>query len=82
MGAVLLVTRRGEAFDAAFVSGTMIYHDKAGRSDAAGARLAQALSFTPGAMWTPPKIAALRLTAEPDETAWLTGDGWWLSTAP
>jgi protein-L-isoaspartate(D-aspartate) O-methyltransferase len=68
-------------FDAEFVSGTMIYHDKAGRSDAAGARLAQAFRFSPGVAWAPPKIASLRLGGMPDETAWLTGDGWWLSTS-
>ncbi|MFL5295015.1 MAG: protein-L-isoaspartate O-methyltransferase family protein [Phenylobacterium sp.] len=80
-GAVLLVARRGEAFDAAFVSGTMIYHDKAGRSDARGQRLAAAFRFE-GAAWTPPKLAALRLTGQPDQTCWLAGEGWWLSTAP
>ncbi len=78
-GAVLMVTRRGAAFDAAFVSGTMIYHDKAGRSDAAGQRLAAAYRMSPGAAWTPPQVASLRLEGEPDETCWLAGDGWWLS---
>jgi len=81
-GAVLLVTRRGPAFEAAFVSGTMIYHDKAGRSETAGARLAQAFGFSPGAAWSPPKIASLRLGGMPDETCWLAGESWWLSTAP
>lgn len=82
MGAVLLVTRRGAAFDAGFVSSTMIYHDKAGRSDAADERLTSAFAYTPGAPWSPPKIASLRLAGEPDDTCWLAGDGWWLSTQP
>lgn len=80
LGAVLLVTRRGAAFDAEFVSGTMIYHDKAGRSDAAGQRLVAAFGYTSGAPWTPPRIASLRLDGVPDATCWLAGEGWWLST--
>jgi protein-L-isoaspartate(D-aspartate) O-methyltransferase len=81
-GAVLLATRRGEAFEAEFVSGTMIYHDKSGRSGVAEDRLAAAFAYRPGAAWSPPKIASLRLSGEPDDTCWLAGDGWWLSTAP
>jgi protein-L-isoaspartate(D-aspartate) O-methyltransferase len=69
-------------FDAAFVSGTMIYHDKAGRSDAAGRRLAQAFRSSAGAATALPSVASLRLGGAPDETAWLTGDGWWLSKSP
>jgi protein-L-isoaspartate(D-aspartate) O-methyltransferase len=81
-GGVLLVTRRGQAFEAAFVSGTMIYHDRAGRSDAAGERLQAA--FGPRNLWTGglPPVASLRLDTTPDDTCWLAGDGWWLSTAP
>lgn len=81
-GAVLLVTRRGEVFDAEFVSGTMIYHDKAGRSDTAGQHLMTAFGASAGGAWTPPAIASLRLDGAPDATCWLAGDGWWLSTAP
>jgi protein-L-isoaspartate(D-aspartate) O-methyltransferase len=80
-GGVLLITRRGEAFDAAFVSGTMIYHDKAGRSDGAGRRLAQAFRSSAGAAMALPSVVSLRLGGLPDETCWLSGDGWWLSTA-
>ena len=81
-GAVLLVTRRGDAFDAEFVSGVMIYHDKGGRSDAAGQSLVAAFGYTPGAPWTPPPVASLRLDGAPDASCWLAGDGWWLSTSP
>jgi protein-L-isoaspartate(D-aspartate) O-methyltransferase len=77
-GAMLLVTRRGAAYEARFVSGTFIYHFMAGRSAAASARLAQAF----GAAVTPPTIASLRLDDQPDASAWLVGEGWWLSTEP
>ena len=76
-GAMLLVTRRGAAHDARFVSGTFIYHFMAGRSAAASARLQAAL----GEALSPPEIASLRLEGAPDDSAWLVGDGWWLSTA-
>jgi protein-L-isoaspartate(D-aspartate) O-methyltransferase len=81
-GAMLLVTRAGERFPAEFVGGTMIYHDKGGRSDAAGERLAAAFGWRPGQLWTPPPVASLRLDGVPDDSCWLAGDGWWLSTAP
>jgi protein-L-isoaspartate(D-aspartate) O-methyltransferase len=82
-GAVLLVRRRGAVFDAAFVSGTMIYHDKGGRTDAAGARIAAAFAPPrPGEPSTAPALASLRLDGAPDATCWLAGEGWWLSTAP
>lgn len=75
-GAMLLITRRGGAYDARFVSGTFIYHFMAGRSDAASARLRAAFGEPP----SPPAIASLRLAGAPDDSAWLAGDGWWLST--
>jgi protein-L-isoaspartate(D-aspartate) O-methyltransferase len=75
-GAMLLVTRRGEVYDAKFVSGTFIYHSTAGRSEAASERLRQAF----GGAYAPPGVASLRLRGEPDESAWLVGEGWWLST--
>ncbi len=82
-GAMLVIRRRGHAFDAAFVSGTMIYDDKGGRTDAAGARLAAALRpATPDAAWTLPQVASLHLGGRPDATCWLAGEDWWLSTTP
>jgi protein-L-isoaspartate(D-aspartate) O-methyltransferase len=80
-GAVLLVTRRGGAFAAEFVGGTMIYHDKGGRSDAAGERLSAAFGQN---MWAPqlPRNGSLRLDDQPDEDTWLAGEGWQLSKAP
>src|SRR4051812_35535907 len=73
LGAMLLVPRRGEVFDAEFVSGTMIYHDQAGRSDAATRRVVAAFGAPAGAAWIPPKIASLRLDPTPDATCWLAG---------
>jgi protein-L-isoaspartate(D-aspartate) O-methyltransferase len=76
-GAMLLVTRRGPFYDARFVSGTLIYHFMGTRSAAASQRLAAAFGGTSSA----PAIASLRLDDQPDESAWLVGDGWWLSKA-
>jgi protein-L-isoaspartate(D-aspartate) O-methyltransferase len=81
-GAVLLVTRRGGGFDAEFVSGTFIYHDKSGRSEPAGERLVDAFAYSLGQPLPMPSIASLRVDGPPDDTCWLAGDGWWLSTAP
>jgi len=82
-GALLLVTRRGDAYDARFVGSTMIYHDMSGRSKAATRRLAQALPpLEPDKPWRAPEIASLRIGTPPDETCWLAGEGWWISTAP
>jgi protein-L-isoaspartate(D-aspartate) O-methyltransferase len=81
-GAVLLVTRRVGAFAAEFVSGTMIYHDKGGRSAEAEARLAKALGAGMFAVVRPPTVASLRLDDDVDAHTWLAGEGWQLSTAP
>jgi protein-L-isoaspartate(D-aspartate) O-methyltransferase len=81
-GAVLLVTRRANAFEAEFVSGTLIYDDKAGRTAASGDRLLQAFGGQPGWNLTLPPVRSLRLESPADDTCWLAGDGWWLSTAP
>jgi len=82
-GAMLLVTRRGADYDARFVGWTMIYHDMSRRTEAATRRLADALPrVEPGAAWQAPDIASLRIGTAPDETCWLAGEGWWISTAP
>lgn len=82
-GAMLLVTRRGDAYDARFTGATMIYHDMSGRTEEATRRLAAVMPpWTPGVAWDAPAIASLRLDDRPDGTCWLAGDGWWLSTAP
>lgn len=79
-GAMLLVTRRGQVFDARFAGGTMIYHDMSGRSEAATRRLTEAFTVYRGGPL--PSIASLRIGTAPDETCWLAGDGWWISSAP
>ncbi len=76
-GGMLRVTRRGDVFDAKFVTGTFIYHFMGARSEAASERLSQAFR---GAS-SPPEIASLRLDDHADDSAWLVGDGWWLSKA-
>lgn len=77
-GAFLLITRRGRSYDARFVGGTYIYHFMGSRCPTATARLAEAFSGAVPAE----AVASLRLGGTPDESAWLAGEGWWLSTAP
>lgn len=82
-GAMLLVTRRGAGHEARFAGWTMIYHDMSGRSEAATDRLARVLPpMELGRPSTPPEVTSLRIGTEPDETCWLAGEGWWISTAP
>ena len=83
-GANLLVTRQGERYAATFVGGVAIYHCMSGRTEAAGERLKAAfarLRADAEAKRPPARVASLRLEGEPDETCWVEGDGWWLSTA-
>jgi protein-L-isoaspartate(D-aspartate) O-methyltransferase len=75
-GGMLLVTRQGNAYSAQFVSGTYIYHFMGTRSPEAGERLASAI----GGSVPYQAVRSLRITEDPDESAWLIGDGWWLST--
>lgn len=76
-GGVLLVTRRGQFYDARFVGGTAIYHFTGTRSTGASERLGRAFGGSPSAS----TVSSLRLNDRPDESAWLVGEGWWLSTA-
>jgi protein-L-isoaspartate(D-aspartate) O-methyltransferase len=83
-GLNLLVTRRGDRYAASWAGTVAIYSSMSGRTEAASARLRDAYQFPPDPAgfrdWTHPQIASLRLGTEPDETCWLAGDGWWLST--
>jgi protein-L-isoaspartate(D-aspartate) O-methyltransferase len=77
-GAFLIITRRGERYPVRFASRTGIIPCVGGRDAKAEARLTDALA---AADFT--AIQSLRrLPQEPDESCWLAGDGWWLSTAP
>jgi protein-L-isoaspartate(D-aspartate) O-methyltransferase len=81
MGAFLLITRlRGETrhYPARFAHWTGIIPCTGGRDPAAEARLRAALARSHFAA-----IRSLRRAPDqPDDTCWLAGEGWWLSTAP
>jgi protein-L-isoaspartate(D-aspartate) O-methyltransferase len=47
------------------------------RDERAAAALRQAFAMRPLEA-----VRSLRRDDEPDDTAWITGDGWWLSTRP
>jgi protein-L-isoaspartate(D-aspartate) O-methyltransferase len=80
-GAFLLITRGSggaQHYSARFASRTGIIDCVGGRNAEAEARLRAALL---GSDFT--AIQSLRRAPEkPDDTCWLAGDGWWLSTAP
>jgi len=81
-GAFILITRQpGEPqrYAARYVCRVGIIDCVGGRDDAAEARLVAALRKSRSA---PPIQSLRRPPDEPDETCWLAGDGWWLSTAP
>ena len=80
-GAFLIVTRRDggtRRYAARFASRTGIIPCIGGRDAGAEARLAAAAA---AADFTAIK-SLRRAPEEPDDTCWLAGDGWWLSTAP
>ena len=77
MGWVLKVTRgESNTFAARFISPTGIYPCSGARDDDEAKALGQALM-----QMTFGKVQSLRRRSEPDETCWLAGKGWWLSTA-
>ena len=83
-GANLLVTRHGERFAAEFVGSVGIYHCMSGRTEAAGAALKAAFEGLQAdivAKRPLRRVASLQLTDEPDDSCWLAGEGWWLSTS-
>jgi len=77
MGWVLKVTRGADnSYAARFVCPTGIYPCAGARDDAEAKALGQALmQMTFGG------VQSLRRGSAPDETCWLAGKGWWLSTA-
>jgi protein-L-isoaspartate(D-aspartate) O-methyltransferase len=80
-GAFLLITRKAadlRRYEVRFVSRTGIIHCVGGRNTEAETRLDTALQTSDYTA-----IRSLRRTPEePDDTCWLAGDGWWLSTGP
>ncbi len=90
-GGMLLVTRvregagelqqgsreaQQEVFDARFVSSVMIIPCLGGRDAQTAKKLGEA--FERGGAG---KVRSLWRNTPPDETCWVAGDGWWLSTA-
>jgi protein-L-isoaspartate(D-aspartate) O-methyltransferase len=81
-GVFILITRRNgerQRYAARYVCRVGIIDCVGGRDDEAEARLVAALRKSRSA---PPIQSLRRAPDEPDETCWLAGDGWWLSTAP
>ena len=81
-GAFVLITRHKgnqHRYTARNVCRTGIIDCVGGRDSGAEARLAAALRKS---HFAPPIQSLRRRPDEPDETCWLAGDGWWLSTAP
>src|SRR5207245_3610703 len=80
-GGFLLITRHGgktRYYPARFVCWTGMISCTGGRDPEAEARLRAALARSHFAA-----IRSLRRAPdEPDDTCWLAGEGWWLSTAP
>jgi protein-L-isoaspartate(D-aspartate) O-methyltransferase len=76
-GAMLLVTRlEGERYPARFIVPAIFIPCVGAQDEARAAELGEALRRGDAR-----DVKSLRRNAEPDETAWHVGDGWWLSTA-
>jgi protein-L-isoaspartate(D-aspartate) O-methyltransferase len=77
-GAFLVVVRRGMRYPVRVASRVGIIACAGGRDAGAEARLTAAMAR---ADYTAVK-SLRRPPEEPDDTCWLAGEGWWLSTAP
>jgi protein-L-isoaspartate O-methyltransferase len=76
-GAFLMISRQGARYPVRFASRVGIIACAGGRDAEAEARLTAALAR---ADYTAVK-SLRRSPEEPDDTCWLAGEGWWLSTA-
>lgn len=76
LGCMLLITRTGEGYSAAALGPAMFIPCIGGQDEAAGERLR---AVFPAPDYT--AIKSLHRHTPPDETCWLEGEGWWLSTA-
>ena len=75
-GAMLMLTRRSpERFDAKFITAVAFINCSGARDANAADNLTMA--FRRGAI---ANVRSLRRGTPPDDTCWLEGDGWWLST--
>ena len=80
VGAVLLFTQvNAQLFEAHTVSPTAIIPCVGGQHEVMARRLAAALG-PPGSAGAT-AVRSLRRGTAPDDSCWLAGDGWWLSTA-
>lgn len=75
-GVMLLVTRTASAFDARVLSGAAFIPCVGPLDAVASAGLLKALAGGGAG-----SVRTLRRGGTPDASAWLVGDGWWLSTA-
>jgi protein-L-isoaspartate(D-aspartate) O-methyltransferase len=77
-GLMLLATRTADnAFAVRIVSGAMFIPCVGGQDEQQAQALMRALAGGGHAA-----VRSLRRGGRPDETAWLSGDGWWFSTTP
>lgn len=76
MGGMLLITRKDDRFRARFICPAAFIACIGAQDEGAANRLSEA--FGRGDYLT---VQSLRLDSRPDDSAWVTGDGWWLSRA-
>ena len=76
-GGMLLVTRRAGAWAARFIASVSFIGCAGARDDAEAQGLSNAFASGRGTA-----VRSLRRGSAPDQTAWVAGEGWWLSTAP
>lgn len=77
-GAMLMVTRQDAGFAARFVCRAQFIPSVGGQDEATSARLEQAFA---GGDWQAVRTLH-RDGSAPDDTCWVAGDDWWLSTRP
>lgn len=88
-GAMMMFTaRNNQVFDARVISPVAIFPCVGGQDEVMTKRLAEAYGFPPDDAGPPtatplsPAVQSLRRGTAPDNSCWLAGDGWWLSTRP
>ena len=76
VGAMLLVTKRGDAsFTARFLLQAQFVPCVGARDEATEKKLAEAFR---NHSWT--RVKSLHRNNDPDDSCWISGSGWWLST--